>query len=98
MPDAPESCRKAPSQPHNCSRFIVYSKPRKKVQALIDFFAEMFTGRVQMSVLADVPAKRRRVSFAPPGLALIFFANTHSLRCGLHSFAPSELLRSRLPI
>jgi len=32
-----------------------------------------------MSVLADVPANRRRVSFAPPGLALIFFANTHQL-------------------
>jgi hypothetical protein len=38
-----------------------------------------------MSGLVDMPAKRRRVSFAPPGLALIFFANAHSLRCGLHS-------------
>jgi len=71
--------QKAPSQPHNCSRFIVYSKTRKKVQALIDFFVEMFTGWVPMSALADMPAKRRRASFAPPGLVLIFFANTHQL-------------------
>ena len=46
MPDAHESCRKAPSQPHNCSRFIVYTNPCKKVQALIDFFAGFFTERV----------------------------------------------------
>src|SRR5579863_2131759 len=30
MPDAHESCRKAPSQPHKCSRFIVYSRGRPK--------------------------------------------------------------------
>src|SRR5579872_1375876 len=46
MPDAHESCRKAPSQPHKCSRFIVYTNPQEKAQALIDFFVGMFTGRV----------------------------------------------------
>ena len=30
MPDAHESCKIAPSQPHNCSRFIVYSTCRRR--------------------------------------------------------------------
>ena len=46
MPDAHESCTNAPSQPHNCSRFIVYTNLFPKVQALIDFSAGLFTGRV----------------------------------------------------
>jgi len=31
MPDAHESCRKAPSQPHKCSRFILYSRRVRKI-------------------------------------------------------------------
>ena len=50
MPDAHESCRNAPSQPHKCSRFIVYTNPRKKVQALIDFSEGLFTGKAPASV------------------------------------------------
>jgi len=46
MPDAHESCRKAPSQPHNCSRFIVYTKPSGKAQEAIAFFPRKFTGLV----------------------------------------------------
>jgi len=49
MPDAHESCRKAPSQPHNCSRFIVYTKPCAKAQGGICFFARKFTGMVLRS-------------------------------------------------
>src|SRR5215472_5284370 len=47
MPDAHESCRNAPSQPHNCSRFIFYSNEYGKVQEAIDFFARKFTGLVR---------------------------------------------------
>lgn len=42
LPDAHESCRKTPSQPHACSRFIVYSKECRKVQAPIQIFAGKF--------------------------------------------------------
>jgi len=44
--------QKAPSQPHKCSRFTVYTNPHRKVQALIDFFAQMFT--VGVPPIADV--------------------------------------------
>jgi hypothetical protein len=53
MPDAHESCRKAPSQPHNCSRFIVYTKPSGKAQEAIAFFARKFTGLVQAPIVSS---------------------------------------------
>src|SRR5215471_11752330 len=43
MPDAHESCRNAPSQPHKCSRFTVYIKPSGKTQECICFLARKFT-------------------------------------------------------
>ena len=47
MPDAHESCRNAPSQPHKCSRFTVYIKPSGKTQECICFLARKFTEMVR---------------------------------------------------
>ena len=49
MPDAHESCRNAPDQPHNCSRFIVYSKECAKAQGAFEIFARKFTELVPLN-------------------------------------------------
>ncbi len=81
MPDAHESCRNAPSQPHKCSRFIVYTNPRKKVQALIDFSVGMFIGRVhEASLVSERVSAGTRGFFRSSGADSVILHTTHGLR------------------
>jgi len=60
MPDAHESCRNAPSQPHKCSRFIVYTKAYEKAQGAICFFDGELTAMVRgndCALLASLPSR-----------------------------------------
>jgi hypothetical protein len=68
MPDAHESCRNAPDQPHACSRFIVYNKEFTKAQEGIQIFAGKFTDLVlnggvkpafQRRLVRTIPARHQ---------------------------------------
>ena len=111
MPDAHESCRKAPSQPHNCSRFIVYTKPCGKAQGGICLFARKFTRMVRGSDQAQPRNLPIRFAAVPRFIShshttiedhpsfLSWPRTERSLRTFLLSFSPqysSELFGMRL--